>query len=387
MKNIFLLCFFALGNSLFANNPDSYLSVKVKPGDALYSLLKNYFLDEYSCNVDAFYEINNMKNSDYLLANKTYKLPIKKYTYNGTSIRSTINNDNWDLAITIQNYNKLLRDKGIKTYYTDDNILYVPHHLLHCAPIEEATKNTTENKVKTISSDIYFGQNISLIHESNRLKNHVYYIISGHGGPDPGAMKTKNSHELCEDEYAYDVSIRLAKQLLENGASVHMIIQDLNDGIRDNTYLPLDKDEICKGEGAIPLNQLARLKQRVRAVNKLYKTEKNKPIHRVIAIHVDSRAKGLEQDVFFYHAPGSTTGKTIAENIQDTFRKKYEIYQKGRGYEGSVTARNLYVLRETHPPAVYVELANIQNTNNHKRILPPENRQALANWLYEGLTK
>jgi N-acetylmuramoyl-L-alanine amidase len=43
------------------------------------------------------------------------------------------------------------------------------------------------------------------------------------------------------------------------------------------------------------------------------------------------------------------------------------------------------MLRNTDPPAVYVELANIRNSLDRKRILPESNRQALANWLTEGL--
>jgi len=47
--------------------------------------------------------------------------------------------------------------------------------------------------------------------------------------------------------------------------------------------------------------------------------------------------------------------------------------------------RTLYVLRYTNPPAVLIELANIKNKQNHKRILNSDNREALAKWIYEGL--
>jgi len=45
----------------------------------------------------------------------------------------------------------------------------------------------------------------------------------------------------------------------------------------------------------------------------------------------------------------------------------------------------LYVLRNTAPPAVLIELANIKNKHNQKRFMLSENRQALAKWIYEGL--
>ena len=167
-----------------------------------------------------------------------------------------------------------------------------------------------------------------------------------------------------------------------------MIIQDKNDGIRNEPILKKDYDEICMNGDEIPRKQLYRLKQRVDAVNRTYKKNKSKyKKHRVISIHVDSRPTHKRQDVFFYHCPGSDKGKEIAENIQDVFRKKYKIHRKNGEYHGTVTSRGLYVLRHTDPPAVYVELANIKNHIDQKRITVPSNRQALADWLYQGLIK
>ncbi len=379
----FLLLF--LSTFVFGVAASSHIQVKVKKGDALYRILANYDLYQHKCNVESFYKINGMAKGDYLIAGKTYKLPLKVYQYNDTSIRSTIGIEDWDLAVSIQEYNKKLQTLGIKkTIYNEDKELLVPYHLLGCDNIElDGEEVESEPVIEYVETNIFFGKDVKIKKESDRLNGKVYYIISGHGGPDPGAMKVKDGHQLCEDEYAYDVSLRLAKNLLMHGATVHMIIQDKNDGIRDQSYLDMDKDEVCILEGAIPLNQTKRLKQRVTAVNKLYAKDKkvkgNKDFT-VISIHVDSRSTSTKQDVFFYYAPGSRSGKKKALTLQDTFREKYSIHQKGRGYSGSVTSRNLYVLRKTNPPAVFVELANIQNPNNQKRILPHSNRQVLANW-------
>ena len=61
--------------------------------------------------------------------------------------------------------------------------------------------------------------------------------------------------------------------------------------------------------------------------------------------------------------------------------------RSGNAYQGTVSCRNLYMLRVPNPTTIYVELANIKNEADRKRILPATNRQALANWLYEGLVK
>ena len=385
MKIVYSLCIFFLPLLSLAND-NSHVTIKVKSGDILINIFKKYELNGFDCNTESFYALNEMTRSDYILADFSYKLPIKIFDYNGTSIRSTIGNDDWDTAVAIQNYNKQLAQKGVKTYYIEDKILYVPYHLLNC---DIPTGAANVESIEYVDTDIYFGE-AKIKKVSNDLSDQVFYIISGHGGPDPGAMCSKDNKELCEDEYAYDVSLRLALLLLENGATVHMIIQDPDDGIRNETFLDIDKDEVSKVGGAIPLNQLQRLKQRVDAVNHLYAEEKKADktkSHKVISIHIDSRSVGLKQDVFFYYAPGSKSGRSLANHLQDTFKSNYEKYRKGRGYEGSVSARNLYVLRNTYPTAVFVELANIQNRYNHQRILPSSNRQVLANWLYEGLVK
>ncbi|SMO46570.1 N-acetylmuramoyl-L-alanine amidase [Saccharicrinis carchari] len=219
--------------------------------------------------------------------------------------------------------------------------------------------------------------------ESNILKGAVFYLVSGHGGPDPGALGKYGHRTLAEDEYAYDITLRLAKKLQENGARIHMIIQDENDGIRDASYLELDSDETCMGQ-TIPLDQTKRLKQRTEMVNELYLKNKG-AFQRCLVVHVDSRSKGNAIDVFFYHAPKSKNGKIAAGAILNVFDLKYSQHQPSRGYSGVVSARNLYLLRKTYPVTVFVELGNIRNFRDQQRFILENNRQALANWLYEGL--
>jgi N-acetylmuramoyl-L-alanine amidase len=218
------------------------------------------------------------------------------------------------------------------------------------------------------------------------LKGAVYYLKSGHGGPDPGAMGKYLNQTLCEDEYAYDVILRLGRKLIENGATVYFIIRDPNDGIRDNEYLKPDKDETCYPDLTIPLNQVERLKQRTNAINSLYDQNTGK-FQRMIAIHVDSRSKGKNIDVFFYHDKVSKKGRKAAIILKNTFEEKYRTHQPDRGYQGSVSERDLYVLTHSKPVSVFIELGNIHHSLDQKRIIDANNRQALANWLAEGLIR
>ncbi len=217
---------------------------------------------------------------------------------------------------------------------------------------------------------------------SNELKGACFYVVSGHGGPDPGAIGRMGSHYLHEDEYAYDIALRLARVLLSKGASVHIIIQDAKDGIRDQQYLSNSKRETCMGE-AIPFNQVSRLEQRSAKINSLSQKDPES-YKRAIFIHVDSRSKRERTDVFFYHQKDNAASKRLARTMRSTFQNKYRQHQPGRGFSGTVEARNLYVLRHTRPVSVFVELGNIQNSFDQRRIILSNNRQALANWLCEG---
>ena len=220
---------------------------------------------------------------------------------------------------------------------------------------------------------------------SNELRGACFYLVGGHGGPDPGAIGIYQGRQLHEDEYAYDIILRLARELLSRGAKVHIIIQDKKDGIRDGHVLANSKRETCMGD-PIPLNQVARLKQRCDWVNKLYRKDKS-TYKRAVFIHVDSRSKGQQTDVFFYNAPKSAKGKRLADNLHRTFDKKYDKHQPNRGFRGTVSERNLYVLRNTIPVAVFLELGNIRNKRDPQRLVLDNNRQALANWITEGIVK
>ncbi|MDR0939554.1 MAG: N-acetylmuramoyl-L-alanine amidase [Mediterranea sp.] len=222
---------------------------------------------------------------------------------------------------------------------------------------------------------------------SNRLAGCCFYVVSGHGGPDPGAIGRIGKHQLHEDEYAYDIALRLARNLMQEGAEVRVIIQDAKDGIRDDAYLANSKRETCMGE-AIPLNQTRRLAQRCQKINALYRKDRKRYSYcRAIFIHVDSRGKGNQTDVFFYHSKKTAESKRLAGNMKKTFEANYNEHQPNRGFSGTVSGRNLYVLAQTTPVSVFVELGNIQNSFDQKRLIMKDNRQALAKWLMEGFLR
>lgn len=285
-----------------------------------------------------------------------------------------------------ENYNKFLdlnKGKFGKNKSLRRDLAYTlpPIPAIKGTNIPERTSKKTEVKKR----NSLFGKKYEeYTVKSDKLKGTTFFLTSGHGGPDPGAIAKVDGHTLTEDEYAYDIILRLARNLLEKGAVVHIIIQDAQDGIRDERYLKNTYRETCMGE-AIPLNQVARLKQRSDKINALSRKDKSK-YKRAVFLHLDSREnKKTQIDVFFYHSPNSTEGKKLVNTMLKTFDGKYSKHQPNRGYSGTATARNLYVLNHTNPVGIYAELGNIQNSLDQRRFLDPDNRQALANWLMQGL--
>lgn len=373
-----------------------WVTIKAKKGDTRILLLKKYNLTD-QCSKVQFLSLNNVKANDFLVLGKKYKLPVQSYKYNGTSIRTTIGIKNLEQAKAIQYWNEQLKSSGLKSkLYSAGGKLWVPYFLKSCfdkyGNIKAGSSPTVKvsSKVGTVVTHKIFGSSYEHVKiTSSKLKGRVYYLVSGHGGPDPGAVGKRSGHSLCEDEYAYDVTLRLAKRLIAQSATVYMITRDKNDGIRDDAYLKCDKDEVCYPNLKIPINQKKRLKQRVRAINKLYNKHKKAGVkyQRMIVIHVDSRGSKDRVDMFFYHNKRSKVGKKLANEMYGTVKSKYAKYQKGRGYQGTVKARNLHMLRESKPVGVYIELGNIQNSKDQKRFTVVDNRDAIAKWFSESLSK
>jgi len=347
LYKVLIFSIFFLSTTIVSLAQTSQKTVTAVNGDGIYSILrKNGF--EPSKYLNAFIKLNkkNLKKNNGLVIGKTYILPLTK-----------------------------------KASLSDKITLAV----IDSIPTETVEK--PEDKLTAIEKiyDPIFGKkNNPIIVENEKLKGAIYYLISGHGGPDPGATTTFNGKLISEDEYAYDVTLRLARLLLSHGAKVYIIIKDKNDGIRDDKILEVDYDEFCYPDKPIPLSQKLRLRQRTKAVNQLFLKYKGS-YQRLIVTHVDSRNKGKNIDVFFYHDSKSKSGKRLANNIHNSFKEKYNEHQPNRVYDGSVSTRGLYLIKSTLPAMVYIELGNIKNKKDQKRILNYNNREALAEWIHNGL--
>ncbi|MCF0206562.1 MAG: N-acetylmuramoyl-L-alanine amidase [Bacteroidales bacterium] len=333
-------CLLVFGLSAFSQS-DSLRTVVAQQGDGIYKLLRDNGYDA-KLYYHKFLELNKDKIQleDQLILGETYFLP----KHDSDSVA--------DRIVTI------------------DTI---------ASPTQSPTQTPPE--LPQSKMDLRIADTI----RGNALKGAIFYLIAGHGGPDPGATSVVDGHLIPEDEYAFDITLRLAKFIEEQSGKVYMIIDDPDDGIRNDRILKIDYDEFVYPGSEISRDKNQRLLERADAVNKLFYANKSVKYQRVVEIHLDSRAKEQRVDAFFYYSQGSEKGRILAETMLDVFKNKYAKFQPNRGYYGSVSMRNLLVIRRVIPPAAFMEAGNIQNEKDRKRLLDANNRQALAKWLYEAL--
>lgn len=396
-----------------SHSSTKHQTVVAKNGDGISIILNRYGLssDKYTAE---FIELNksNIGKNNSLYIGKTYKLPLdakvleedtdqhlpKKLTTQHTTEHQTVVAKNGDAISIILSRNGLAPSKYTQAFIALNKDNIGSNHEIYAGrtyklPLrggEQAASSDSDEKaspnkvVKKLSNPLYGSAYQHFNQISTKLNGAIYYLISGHAGPDPGAHGYYNGKTIYEDEYAYDVTLRLSRELESHGAKVYMIVRDRNDGIRDDVYLKADKDERCYPNQSIPLNQVRRLNQRSEAVNKLYKKNKGS-YQRCIITHIDSRGKHTPIDAFFYYDERSSGGKKLAHNLYNTLNSKYRNRANPRAYHGTVSTRSLYVLRNTLPIAAFIELGNINYYRDIQRIVLKDNRQALANWLCEGL--
>ncbi len=355
MRLILLFSCICIASALSAQS-DSVRTVVAKQGDGIYKILREngYEAKDY---YHKFLEINKDKIQleDQLILGETYILPEK---------HDTIKPEHIVVIDTVP----ALCVKPDSTV-SDSVPICIP------APSQE--------KMPQTKMDLRIADTI----KGTALKGAIFYLIAGHGGPDPGATSYVDGVMISEDEYAYDITLRLARCIEEQSGKVYMIIDDPDDGIRSGKILKIDYDEYYYPDFGISRDKTQRLVERADAVNKLYYANKTTKYQRVVEIHIDSRSSSQRVDAFFYYCHGSTKGKALAERMYNVFRQKYAKFQPNRGYFGSVEERNLLVIKRVIPPAAFMEAGNINNERDRKRLLDANNRQALANWLCEALKK
>ncbi|MBK8153353.1 MAG: hypothetical protein IPK61_10055 [Saprospiraceae bacterium] len=242
MKFWVTFCLILWGVFAFAKNTPPpqirYLTTEIQKGEGTYALLRRYKLLDWSCSLEQFHKINKLKSGDHLSLGKKYNLPIEIKKFDGNSIRTSLDIKDYQLAKEIDIFNQNLVDQSLKkAMYQKDKELWVPIPIFHCKASVALTKNTSnpksmpaskepdstqlvadeklapentaitsitktsiadkkldsndpEAKATKVSNTVMnvslFGSRYSNFEvKSEALKDQIFYIVPGHGGPDP----------------------------------------------------------------------------------------------------------------------------------------------------------------------------------------------------------
>lgn len=259
-------------------------------------------------------------------------------------------------------------------------------------PIEDYHKAVS--LLRAFNADID-AQLRSYKHKSQRLKNWRIVIDPGHGGQDPGAIVSNTDGEdravhVVEDEYVYDIALRLYKKLKMEGAEVELTVISPNHHIRENLRATItfvhEQNEVYNDERANRKNAfsvrpaLANINQRVRIANQFFKGAKRG--HTLfISVHADNSPNRPKGPLVIYHERRGkidSRSRTFAQVMQKTLDHPSLPAQIG--------GRNLAVLRNNHAHAeVLVEIRNVHDKGEAWALRFHSRREEDADRIFQGV--
>lgn len=197
-----------------------------------------------------------------------------------------------------------------------------------------------------LSLNIVFGKTLP-------LKNKVITIDAGHGGRDPGATY----NDIFEKNINLEISLKLEKELLKQGATVFMIRRS-----------DIDLSSIYDSK-----------KKRGDLYRRLQLIKKNKS-NMYISIHINwyknSNYKGAE----VLYNPINSNNKTIAKIIMEEF-------QTNLNSNRTINTTDLYMYKNTTIPGVLVECGYLSNYEDRNKLLTSNYQQKIASSITKGIIR
>ena len=185
------------------------------------------------------------------------------------------------------------------------------------------------------------------------LAGHKIMLDPGHGGKDPGAIGLSG---LQEKAIVLDVSLEMARQLRELGAEVRMT--------RDTDVQVSPPGSDRRGE----------LEARVIAAN-------NWPAEIFVSVHANANnnreVKGTEA---YVARQSSQNSKVLATAMHNHMVDDLGLPDR------RVLKSDFYVIKNTHMPAVLMEIAYLSNPEEEALMADPAFRQKSATAMVAGIT-
>nr|WP_246208839.1 LysM peptidoglycan-binding domain-containing protein [Entomospira nematocera] len=213
---------------------------------------------------------------------------------------------------------------------------------------------------------------------SDTLNGYRIMLDPGHGGYDPGALGSVTiagkRYYLVEDEYVYDIALRLYAILVQHGAEVEMTILAPNHTIRDNNKLESfvnQKNEVYNDaqESQRPVGGRWGLRKRLEITQKFLKNQQRKKSI-FMSLHADSGdVKGLV-----------LTGSDSSPASQNLAQTVIQEFGRGKILEGDY----LVLLNNPAYAAVLVEVRTMSE-EEASYLLDPNQRQLDAQSLANAI--
>ena len=192
--SILIFLIFGLYYNVYSAKTDSLLTITPKKGDGISILLKRYNIPTSKELIETFKTMNtnNLDKNGNIVLDKFYVLPIKVLPFNGKNIRTSIKNNDREIAEKIQEYNLKMKSKGLKDDFKKDRVLWVPlDNILDETfmteseitnaiseqkindKLIEAKKINELNSKKDASIDITKGKNVQVNMSSDSVENEL----------------------------------------------------------------------------------------------------------------------------------------------------------------------------------------------------------------------
>ncbi|HKK72969.1 MAG TPA: LysM peptidoglycan-binding domain-containing protein [Candidatus Krumholzibacteria bacterium] len=236
-----------------------------------------------------------------------------------------------------------------------------------------------------------FDARIETLGRSSRSLEGLTVILDpGHGGRDPGTIvptriDDSRTVHVVEDEYVYDISLRVAVLLRLHGADVHLSLLSPNHLLRSNdpataTFVN-EQNEVYNSARINRRNSASSwprggnhgLRNRVRTIRELAATAgSNRTL--LISLHADNSPRSPEA-VTVFHARRDRVSRDFARDVLPAFGAG----ARARGYD-------YYVLR--HAPtdlAVLVEIRNLAHAAHAWALRDVKLRQRDAEKVVKGV--
>jgi N-acetylmuramoyl-L-alanine amidase len=210
-------------------------------------------------------------------------------------------------------------------------------------------------------------------------------IDAGHGGHDTGTIGPTG---LMEKDLCLDVSLRVGKIIAQRLPGAEVIFTR-----EDDTFVPLEqRTSIANGARAdlfLSVHANSSQDRKTRGIETYYLNLTSSSDAMQVAARENALSENTVhdlQDIVKKIARNDKIeeSRDFAANIQDSLAKRMEILDRG-GRNRGVRKAPFVVLVGADMPSVLAEISFISNPSDEQWLKKPENRQRVAEGLYEGI--